>query len=165
MKELIDKLQQLKLNAMSQELESVLADASARNLGLSETLLRLLDLELEHRHQRAMERRYRQSRLHAQWTLASFDFNHHTSRKRIKTRLLRLMDLDFIREGTNLILIGNPGTGKTFLAKILGWAACQANLRVLFTPAMDMLNQLLASQVDHSLVRKLKVYTAPTLLI
>jgi hypothetical protein len=30
---------------------------------------------------------------------------------------------------------------------------------------MDMLNQLLASQVDHSLVRKLKVYTEPTLLL
>ncbi|MGH9587779.1 MAG: ATP-binding protein, partial [Acidobacteriaceae bacterium] len=35
----------------------------------------------------------------------------------------------------------------------------------LFTTAMDMLNQLSASQVDHSLVRKLKAYTDPTLLI
>ncbi len=30
---------------------------------------------------------------------------------------------------------------------------------------MDMLNHLLASQVDHSLVRKLKLYTEPTLLV
>ena len=36
---------------------------------------------------------------------------------------------------------------------------------MLFTTAMDMLNHLLASQVDHSLVRKLKTYTEPTLLI
>jgi DNA replication protein DnaC len=43
--------------------------------------------------------------------------------------------------------------------------ACQANYRVLFTTAMDMLNQLSASQVDHSLVRKLRTYTEPTLLI
>jgi hypothetical protein len=28
-----------------------------------------------------------------------------------------------------------------------------------------MLNQLLASQVDHSLVRKLKVYTEPAFLL
>src|SRR5262249_43779500 len=53
----------------------------------------------------------------------------------------------------------------TFLAKVFGWKACQANQRVLFTTAMDMLNQLLASQVDHSQVRKLKVYTEPTLLL
>jgi DNA replication protein DnaC len=30
---------------------------------------------------------------------------------------------------------------------------------------MDMLNHLLASQVDHSLVRKLKLYTEPALLL
>jgi DNA replication protein DnaC len=51
------------------------------------------------------------------------------------------------------------------LAKIIGWRACQAQQRVLFTTAMDMLNHLLASQVDHSLVRKLKLYTDPTLLL
>jgi DNA replication protein DnaC len=51
------------------------------------------------------------------------------------------------------------------LAKIIGWRACQANQRVLFTTAMDMLNHLNASQVDHSLVRKLRVYTEPSLLI
>jgi hypothetical protein len=33
------------------------------------------------------------------------------------------------------------------------------------TTAMDMLNHLLASQVDHSLVRKLRTYTEPTLLV
>ena len=59
----------------------------------------------------------------------------------------------------------SPGVGKTFLSKIVGWRACQANQRVLFTTAMDMLNHLLASQVDHSLVRKLKAYTEPALLI
>jgi hypothetical protein len=36
---------------------------------------------------------------------------------------------------------------------------------VLFTAAMDMLNHLLASQVDQSLVRKLKTYTEPALLV
>jgi chromosomal replication initiation ATPase DnaA len=62
-------------------------------------------------------------------------------------------------------VIASPGVGKTFLSKIVGWRACQSNQRVLFTTAMDMLNHLLASQVDHSLVRKLKSYTEPALLI
>ena len=62
------------------------------------------------------------------------------------------------------MLIGNPGVGKTFLSKIVGWRICQANQRILFTTAMDMLNHLLASQVDHSLVRKLKTYTEPAFL-
>ena len=82
-----------------------------------------------------------------------------------KNRILRLLDLAFLKQGTNLVLIGNPRVGKTFLARVIGSKACHANQRVLFTPAMDMLNHLLASQVDHSLVRKLKTYTDPTLLI
>ena len=75
------------------------------------------------------------------------------------------MDLGFLEKGTAVVLIGNPGVGKTFLAKIIAWRACQANRRVLFTTAMDMLNHLLASQVDHSLIRKLKLYTEPTFLL
>ena len=82
-----------------------------------------------------------------------------------KNRILHLLDLDFIAQGTNVILIGNPGTGKTFLAKILGWRACQANQRVLFVPDMDRLNHLLGSQADHPLVRKLKLYTEPSFVI
>jgi DNA replication protein DnaC len=80
-------------------------------------------------------------------------------------RILRLLDLEFLTRGTNLVLIGNPGVGKTFLAKVIAWRACQSNQRVLFTAAMDMLNHLLASQVDHSLVRKLKTFTEPSLLV
>jgi hypothetical protein len=83
----------------------------------------------------------------------------------LKTRIRRLLDLDFLDKGSSVILIGNPGTGKTFLAKIIAWRACQANRRVLFTTAMDMLNKLLASQVDHSLVRKLKTYTERSTVI
>jgi DNA replication protein DnaC len=105
------------------------------------------------------------SKLQARHGIESFNFNHHKTRQQMKSKILHLLDLEFIQQGTNIILIGNPGTGKTFLSKIIGWKACQANLRVLFTPAMQMLNQLAASQADHSLVRKLKIYTDPTLLV
>jgi DNA replication protein DnaC len=160
-----DKLSQLNLKAMSREIEATLADAAVRNLSVAATLERLVDMELELRHGRAIERRFKCSRLQAQPSIDSFQFHHHKTRVQAKNRILRLLDLEFLRSGTNLVLIGNPGVGKTYLARIFGWKACQANHRVLFTTAMDMLNHLLASQVDHSLVRKLKTYTEPTLLI
>ena len=138
---------------------------AARNLSVLATLELLADMELESRNGRAIERRFRSSRLQSQASIDAFHFHHHKSRVQAKNRILRLLDLAFLRQGTNLVLIGNPGVGKTFLARVIGWKACQANQRVLFTTAMDMLNHLLASQVDHSLVRKLKAYTEPTLLI
>lgn len=150
---------------MSRQIDQMVADAADKNLSLVQALETLTDMELESRNARAIERRFRFSRLHAQYSIDSFHFKHHKSRMELKNRLVRLLDLDFLHKGTSVILIGNPGVGKTFLAKIIGWRACQANQRVLFTTAMDMLNHLNASQVDHSLVRKLRVYTEPSLLI
>jgi len=159
------KFRQLNLSAMSRHIEATIAEAAAKNLNVATTIEWLADLELEARQRRAIERRFKCSRLQAQPSIDAFHFHHHKSRVQAKIRILRLLDLAFLRQGTNIVLIGNPGVGKTFLAKVFGWKACQANQRVLFTTAMDMLNQLLASQVDHSQVRKLKIYTEPTLLL
>jgi DNA replication protein DnaC len=165
MTSLEQKLQQLNLQAMSRQAEQTIAEAAARNMSVATTLEWLADMELEACHGRAIARRLKSSRLQSQPTIDAFHFHHHKSRMQAKNRILRLLDLTFLQQGTNLVLIGNPGVGKTFLAKIFGWKACQANKRVLLSTAMDMLNQLSASQVDHSLVRKLKTYTEPTLLI
>ena len=150
---------------MSRHLEATLTEAANRNLSAAATLEWLIDMELEARQSRAIERRFKCSRLQAKPSIDSFHFGHHKTRQQAKPRILRLLDLSFLTSGANVVLIGNPGVGKTFLARVVGWRACQANHRVLFTTAMDMLNHLSASQVDHSLVRKLRNYTEPTLLI
>ena len=165
MSTLAEKLDQLSLTTLSRHLDQTIADAGANNLSFIATLDRLADLELEARRRRSIERRVKMSRLQAQHSIDAFNFAHLKSRQQARLRILKLLDLDFLHKGTNLVFVGNPGVGKTMLAKIIGWRACQANHRVLFTTAMDMLNHLLASQVDHSLVRKLKLYTEPTLLI
>ncbi len=165
MTSLQEKLNQLSLTTMSRQLDQIASDAAAKSLSFSQALESLTDLELESRNHNAIERRFRLSRLQSRHSIDSFNFKHHKSRMEMKTRVVRLLDLEFLDKGTSVIFIGNPGVGKTLLAKIIGWRACQANKRVLFTTAADMLNYLNASQVDHSLIRKLKTYTEPSLLV
>ena len=73
--------------------------------------------------------------------------------------------MDFITQKKDVILIGNPGTGKSFLAKCIAYEATQANIKVLFTTTMDLINHLIAAEADHSLLKKLQYYQTPTLLV
>lgn len=160
-----EKLNKLQLKAMVQHLDSVLHEAEQKNHGILYCLGRLADLELERRWQNAVRLRWEQAKLTEKNAIDQFDFDHHKSRKEQKTRILNLLSLEFVSERMDVILIGNPGTGKTFLAKCIASAACNANIRVLFTTAMDMINHLIAAEADRSLLKKLDYYQSPALLV
>ncbi len=160
-----EKLTKLRLKAMAGHLEAVLKEATDKNLDLLSTLNLLSDIELDLRWQNSIATRWRQSRLTEKITIDQFDFDHHKSRKDQKGRILNLLSLDFIRDHMDVILIGNPGTGKTFLAKSIAYHACNANIKVLFSTAIDMINHLIAAEADHSLLKKLNYYQSPDLLV
>ena len=75
------------------------------------------------------------------------------------------MPLEFVEQKKDIILIGNPGVGKSFIAKIIAYAATQEGMKTLFTTAMDMINHLITAEADRSLLKKLKYYQSPDLLV
>jgi DNA replication protein DnaC len=160
-----DKLHNLHLKGMRHHLDTVLAQASEKNLDVIATLNLLADIEIEQRWQNAILLRWRQSALKDKLTIDQFHFDHHKSRTEQKNRILTLLHLDFVSAHSDVIFIGNPGTGKTFLATCIAYAACNANIKVLFTTAIDMINQLIAAEADHSLLKQLHHYAAPDLLV
>lgn len=66
-------------------------------------------------------------------------------------KLRTLESLDFIRNGQNVVLAGNPGTGKTHLAIGLGMKACNEGMSVLFTTIPLLINQLKESRSEKTL--------------
>ena len=161
----IDKFKALRLKNCAQNLADVLEQGTRSNLSPLETIDRILEVEIACRAKARIALRYKQSKLGDKPTIDQFDFKHHESRQNQKNLILSLIDLGFIQVPKDIILIGNPGTGKTFLAKCIAYAATQAGIKALFTTAMDMINQLVAAKTDHTLLKKLQFYQSQDLLV
>ena len=161
---IILKLKLLKLKTCADNILQVTELAKQKNWSTLQIIEHLLDLELEAREKNRIALRFKQSKLFEKLTIDQFDFNFHASRKKQKNRILNLMDMEFIKQKKDIILIGNPGVGKSFLAKCIAYAATQASVKVLFTTTMDMINHLIAAEADHSLLKKLHYYQSPALL-
>jgi DNA replication protein DnaC len=161
----IEKCKTLKLKAIAEHLEQTTVLAEHRNWTPLQMIDHLFELELQLRKKNRIERCFKQSKLYEKTTIDQFDFSFHGSRKNQKSRIVNLMDLEFIKHRKDIILIGNPGVGKSYLAKCMAYAATQAGLKVLFTTAMDMINHLIAAEADHSLLKKLQYYQSQELLV
>ena len=159
------KFKELRLKHCAENIEEVLEQGEQKNLSSLQIIERLLDMEIEKRRQARILLRFKQSKLLEQPTIDQFDFSFHTTRKKQKNVILGLLDLTFISHKKDIVLIGNPGVGKSLLAKTVAYAATQAGNTVLFTSTMDMINQLIAAQDGHDLLRKLKTYQSPDLLV
>ena len=141
-----DKLIQLRLKTMAQNLEITLKEASEKNRDTLFVINHLLHLEAEHRWHNAIKLRFQQSKLNEKLTIDQFDFNHHKSRKDQKTHILNLLNLNFVKELKDVIFIGNPGTGKTFLAKCIAYAA----FRHRGSPVTESLKRVHSGTVPYS---------------
>jgi len=161
----IEKCKLLKLKAIGEHLEQTTVLAEHRNWTPLQMIDHLFELELQLRKKNKIDRCFKQSKLYEKTTIDQFDFTFHGSRKNHKSRIVNLMDLEFIKHRKDIILIGNPGVGKSFLAKCMAYAATQAGIKVLFTTAMDMINHLIAAEADHSMLKKLQYYQSQELLV
>lgn len=68
-----------------------------------------------------------------------------------RRKLKELKTLSFIDEGRNIILAGNPGTGKTHLSIGLGIEACNMGYKVYFTTVATLINELKESRSEKKL--------------
>jgi len=160
---LLQDLLQLKLTQIAETYREVLDEAARKNTSMLEVLATLIASEVVARRQRALERRIRQAKLPPRKTLEDYDF---TFPKRIpKQRILRLFDCEFVSDHQCAVLIGKTGTGKSHLLNALGYTACEKEISVRWTRAIDMINVLTTAQINGTLEKKLREYTRPQLLL
>ncbi len=144
-------LKALKMPAMHEECEKVAARCAKENVDHLGFLLQLAELELLQRERRAAERRLKAARFPNNKTLEDFDFEKQPSINRVLVG--ELMRGEYIDNREAVILIGNPGTGKSHLATALGIAACQLGKKVRFHRVTELITQLIEAREERQLMR------------
>jgi DNA replication protein DnaC len=144
-------LKALKLPTLLRDYASVAAVCSQERSSYPDYLLRLVERELIDRERRATERRIKEAQFPVIKTVEGFDFKAMPS---LNEPLVReLLGGQYIAKRENLLLVGNPGTGKTHLATALGFAACSQGKRVRFYTTTGLVTQLLEQRENRTLQR------------
>jgi DNA replication protein DnaC len=144
-------LKALKLPTMTAECEKVAGRCARENVDHLGFLLQLCELELLERERRAAARRLKAAKFPTAKALGAFNFAAAPSVN--KPMILELMRCEYIDRRENVLLIGGSGTGKTFLATVLGMEACARGKRVRFYRVTELATQLLEAREERHLSR------------
>lgn len=139
---------QLKIPTFA-EYEEVIRQADP-SLGLSGLLLELMKGECEARQENQNRRRLKAAGFPYLKTLDEFDFsqlNNTVTREFV----MELASCQFVSSKQNIVMIGNPGRGKTHLSIALGLKACHAGYRVMFKNAASLSTELCEARDHYSL--------------
>ena len=126
-------------------------------------LPKLIEWEENERTRRSMERRLKDARIGRFKSLADFDWAWPTRCDRGAVE--SLMELDFMGDAANVVLVGPNGVGKSTLAKNVAHQALIRGHTVRFTTAGELLGDLAALDSDAALRRRLRHYASPDLLV
>jgi len=144
-------LKKLRLPTMLREYGSMAAVCQKDRSDYPTYLLRLTERELLDREKRAAERRIKEANFPVLKTIDTFDFKAQPS---INEQLVReLMRGEYIDKKENVLLIGNPGTGKTHLASALAFSACAHGRKVRFYTVTGLVTELVECWDERRLQR------------
>jgi DNA replication protein DnaC len=142
---------------------AALAEAAARErLTHLAFLSEVLGAELEERNGRRRERRIADARFPRLKRLAEFDLSAAPSIP--PATLAALATLGWVAAGEPVVLLGDPGTGKSHLLIGLGIAACERGLRVRYATAAQLVNELAEAADERVLARTVARYARLDLL-
>lgn len=161
--EIEKKLRVFRLSGISATLQMRIKQAEEDSLSYSEFLELLLEDEAERRRDNKHARLYRGARLPFEKDIGGFDFSFQPSIK--KQEIMELATMRFLDRKSNILFVGQPGTGKTHLSVALALKALGQGRTVLFTSVWSMINTLQQSRADYSYQKKIQTYLKPDLLI
>lgn len=160
---LLAMLTRLKLTAIRDQVDTLLDEASRKEMSLRETLTFLCEAEIARKDQRRIQMATSIAKFPFVRTLDSFDFDAQPS---VDPKLIRdLATSRWVANGDTTLLLGPPGVGKTHLAVALGREAIKQGYSTLFVTATALLASLRKSHQEGKLDERITYFAKPKLLI
>jgi DNA replication protein DnaC len=156
-------LRQLRLSGLAQTLDVRLQEAAGHQLTHAEFLELILQDEQFVRSERQIERRVKSAQFREVKPLDEFDFAFNPSIQ--KKQIFELATCRFIREARDVLLLGPPGTGKSFLAQAIGYQAIKQGYVVLYRSIFDVVRDFLHEEALNEDDKLLARYLKPELVI
>ena len=156
-------LKNLRLATFRQQYRQVAEDAARNNLDYERYLLALAEQEVAQRQLNVQRQRIKSARFPALKELADFDFSAIPQLN--KQRVLDLARGEYLTKKEPIILVGNPGLGKTHISIGLALAACRQGQRVRFYNTAALVNELILAQEQHRLPKFLATALKQNLIV
>lgn len=156
-------LKKLRLSGLRESLEVRLQEAASHQLTHAEFLELILQDELAVRHDRLIARRIKGAEFRELKPLDDFDFGFNP--KIDKKRIFDLATCRFIRETQDVLWLGPPGVGKSFLVQAIGYQAIKAGFVVYYRSIFDVVRDFLQDEAFNGQDKILQRYLKPDLLI
>ena len=160
---LMQTLRQLRLSGLATSLDVRLSEATGNRLDHAEFLELILQDELNVRSSRQIGRRVKAAMFRDTKNLDEFDFSFNTSIKR--KQIHDLAACQFIRDKRDVLLLGPPGVGKSFLVQAIGHQAIKSGFVVLYRSIFDLARDFLGDEDLVAQDKTLARYLKPDLLI
>lgn len=141
----------LRLPYVRENFDSLVAEAEMGKLSYREFLMDYLEKEYKQRCENSIQKKIQMAGFPNKILIEEFQRDHLSIELQQKIR--KLETLDFIENHENIILVGNPGTGKSALATALGMKACLQDMSVLFVQVPDMLIEIQEAMSRNEITR------------
>lgn len=160
----INKLIDMRLDAMAEAYRNQLQDTSFNNLSFEERIGLMIDMEWSRRKNNRLLKLIKKSDIHFSEACVE-DIEYHADRKLDKAQITRLSTCNYIEEKHNIIILGASGAGKTYISSAFGITACRNFYTVKYIRLPDILNELAIARGEGSYQKVIKYYKQVALLI
>lgn len=162
-KETLERLRQMRLFGMYDAFKTNLETSIKETFTPDQLIALLVNSEWDDRKNRMVDRALKQASFRYKASLEQLDYS--IERGLDKNQVHRLASLDFIKEHKDLFITGSTGTGKSYLATVIGYHACQMGYRVLYVSTSKLMGQLKLSKAKGTILTELKKIERMDLLI